>query len=252
MKKDKLFPTNFYLKDNYLLNYNIDKELFFNKDKLNEYVINSLKEYGQSSMKEYLLCESNCFDVEKRRTTRNFSNKVVSYKEISSILNVLSKRIYDGLLYANYPSAGGLYPVDVYLYVKDKRVECIDSGIYKYNSLENKIIKINNNVITKKEHFFSNKNVFESSAFSLLMVSNIKRATIKYGEMGYYFSILEVGILIELLSYYCEKNLLGSCCIGNFDFKKIDSLLNLTKDQVPISIMEIGHKEVNYEEDNKY
>ena len=58
---------------------------------------------------------------EKHCSTRVFNTEeIMSFKEFSSILSILISRSSRGYT-RYYPSAGGLFPIDIYMYVKKRQ-----------------------------------------------------------------------------------------------------------------------------------
>lgn len=60
-----------------------------------------------------------------------------------------------------YASAGGLYPIDVYVYIKENRIKEIPGGLYYYSPKLNCLQKIKKeNVINEESQYFMNKDIF--------------------------------------------------------------------------------------------
>ena len=141
-----------------------------------------------------------------------------------------------------YPSAGGLYPIDIYLYIKSERVENVDGGLYYYSPQENEIRKISDEKIEKNTYFYQNQEIFEGSAFSIFFVYNAHASMPKYGGMAYFYGIIETGVISELLSIVSEQIGLGSCIIGEMDYRTIVSLLKINDNEIYIMCMEFGYE----------
>ena len=50
----------------------------------------------------------------------------------------------------------------------------------------------------------------------------------KYGGMAYIYACIDTGIMVSLLTYIAEAEEVGSCSIGEMDYKKIKPLFPLT------------------------
>lgn len=174
---------------------------------------------------------------EKRHSIRRFDNtEMVAFECLCELLGVLRQKNERYL----YPSAGGLYPIDCYIYVKKNRVENVEEGIYYYNPKTNSLHKINGKQIDISAHFFTNRDIFASSAFSLFLVYNSSASMPKYGGMAYYYAIIEAGIISELLSIQADRLGLGSCIIGEIDILSINSQLALDDDDKYLLTIEFG------------
>lgn len=176
------------------------------------------------------------------RSTRSFDvDKKISFDELSAFLAVFR----DNKLRKNarsYPSAGGLYPIDIYLCIKDKRVDKLEKGMYYYCPVNNSLYKICDKIIEEAFHYPTNREIYLSSAVSVLMVYNSGCNMPKYGYKGYAYALLDCGIMTELL--YAEVNRLGAgcCSIGDMDFGKVEKMLGLPPESVMLHTIEIGYK----------
>ena len=64
----------------------------------------------------------------------------------------------------------------------------------------------------------------------------------KYGGMAYFYGIIETGVISELLSIVSEQIGLGSCIIGEMDYRTIVSLLKINDNEIYIMCMEFGYE----------
>lgn len=222
------------------------KEMRINENELGKFVNDSLmRETRFVNLKtiELKRKEPSNFFV-NRRTTRCFDiKKQIKFADISELLSVMRQKNIDGERKYYYSSAGGLYPIDCYLYVKGERVQGIDEGIYYYAPCEGALKLINESpAITKDAHYFLNQNIFEVSAFSIFFVYNAMASMPKYGSVAYYYAIIDLGIMVEALSIQAELIGLGSCSIGDMDFRKIRSQFKLERNEKYLHCMEFGQK----------
>lgn len=178
----------------------------------------------------------------KRRSCRSFEqNKKILFTKFSELISSLRQTHTDSVKYY-YPTAGGLYPIDIYMCIKKDRVEEINGGIYYYNPKYNMISKISSEIINKKIHYFTNEKIYETSAFSIILVYNAKCNMPKYNGMGYMFGLIDTGVVVGYLSIIAEQLNLGLCSIGDCNFEAIDKLLDLKKNQISVHCIEIGLK----------
>lgn len=127
----------------------------------------------------------------------------------------------------NTPSAGALYPLELYVSLFKTQIE---EGLYHYQSRDNalELIQEGNHVaelskIINAEPYVNIKN----SLGAIHITGLIERNSIKYGERGYRFMLQEVGyvsLLISLLSGYLG---LGSCIIGSCVDQKVNDYLGI-------------------------
>ncbi len=176
-----------------------------------------------------------------RRSCREFDKeRKLPFTTLAKYLSFLRQVIHGDSKRYYYPSAGGFYPIDLYLYIKRNRVEGLEEGIYYYNPINNAIIKINHNTIDAQAYYFQNKDIFETSAVSLYFVYNARVTMPNYGYMGYYYACLDTGIMAALLALQAEKLELGTCSIGDFDTGRLINKLDLDKNEMLLHILEFG------------
>ena len=178
--------------------------------------------------------------VKTRHSTRQFdTTKVIPLEVFKKLLGVFATQ--DGRKYL-YPSAGGLYPVNVYVYVKKDRVEGITEGLYYYNSYYNSIAMVQEGgIITEDSQFFTNKEIFLTSAFTLYFTYCSDVNIPKYGGNGYFYGILDCGIMVGLVENYAQYLGLSSCSIGDMDFDSIKERFSLEEQEVYLHSVEIGY-----------
>lgn len=237
----------FYSQNNlFSANHPFDEEIRINATKLNEFKTKQLlrEKYLENSKRIKLLANEEIYDKWKdRKTVRVFDEtKQISFNDFSNLLSCLMQRREEQGPKYYYPSAGGLYPIDIYLYIKSGRVENIDGGLYYYSPQNNEIMYISDEKIEKNTHYYQNQEIFTGSAFSMFFVYNAHASMPKYGGMAYFYGIIETGIISELLSITSEQIGLGSCIIGEMDYRNVIPLLKINDNEIYIMCMEFGHE----------
>lgn len=177
----------------------------------------------------------------ERRTQRSFSVEKIGIDKLSMLFSALKQRTIESEIKYMYSSAGGLYPIDFYLYVKENRVEGLAKGLYVYSPLKNTLTMIEENLNLNEEvHFFQNQEIFLNSACSLFLVYNANTNMPKYDGMGYYYAILDAGIAIHALTVTAQLCGIGLCSIGDMDFDSIRESFNLNNTDVYLHCIELG------------
>lgn len=180
----------------------------------------------------------------ERRTLRKFDQtKVIPFDDFCYLASAYKQINEDEEIRYQYGSAGGLYPIDIYYYIKNSRVENIDGGLYYYDPVKNSLIIVDSNCkIDKETHYYNNQSIFSESAFSILFFYNGEVSMPKYGGMGYFYSLIDLGIMVQLYTVLAEHTKMGICSIGELNFKSIESYFKLRKNQVFIHDVEVGLK----------
>ncbi|MFS8067744.1 MAG: amino acid adenylation domain-containing protein, partial [Byssovorax sp.] len=163
--------------------------------------------------------EAACF---ARVTHREFDPAPVPFGALSRLLESLRPvRTVDGLKY-QYPSAGSIYPLQVYLEVRSARVEGLDAGIYYYHPLENRLGQVQAGAALPAEvHFTHNRAIYRQGAFTLHLVAQMNAIEPLYGEAATSLVTLDAGYLGQHLLERCEGLGIGLLAIGGLDFDRI-------------------------------
>jgi SagB-type dehydrogenase family enzyme len=190
--------------------------------------------YERISLPEALDAEELRRRYARRRSHRRFNPNPIELTEFSRFIGCLRQLSSDGEPKFGYPSAGGLYPVQVYLHVKPERVEGLGAGVYYYQPVTHELIRLNDaDEIGRDIHEpFVNRPLFDEAAFSVFLVARLAAVTPLYGELGLRFATLEAGYIGQLLMTAETDARIGLCPIGSLDFEKIRHLFALDASDV--------------------
>ena len=183
---------------------------------------------------------TNRFDL--RRSFRHYDNRKIKLKDFSNFLYLLSN--YDEKKYPNflYASGGGLYSIQVYIHVKNDRIENLNSGLYYYNRNKHELKQMVNNIeIGRDIHWSSNQEIYEESAFSIYLVVDYDAVGPMYGERGLHFVTIEAGLISQLLEEHAHESNIGLCQIGNVDFNSVKQYLNLKESHIHVHTLLGGY-----------
>ncbi|URZ00199.1 amino acid adenylation domain-containing protein [Clostridium felsineum] len=183
-------------------------------------------------------------NMTKRYSCRKYDCETkISFNDFSTMLSTFKQTKLGGYKYYYYASAGGLYPVDVFIYVKKDRIENVANGLYYYNPIDNLLCLVEDKeCITSDAHYFTNKDIFKESAFSMYFIYNAKVSMPRYKGSGYQYSLIDTGIMVSTLTQMCESLNIGVCSIGDMDFEKIEPYFHLEKNQRFLHCLEGGIK----------
>lgn len=181
--------------------------------------------------------------ISQRRSYRNFDEKkVMAFDLFSNLLSVFMQENHNGKYVYSYASAGGLYPIDVFLYIKEGKVENVNGGLYYYHPASHTIKLVCNGCITDESSYHNNKEIFKSSSITFYLVYNATANMPVYKGNGYYYAAIDTGIMVETLTYFCESNDLGVCSVGDMNFDSIAGHFNLSPNQIFMHSVEVGFK----------
>lgn len=163
-----------------------------------------------------------------RQSHRIYLQETVTLRQFSEFLSLLHRIESGGLPKYQYPSGGGLYPVQTYLYVKPGRVEDIEGGAYYYDPKRHALVSLKKGAsVDRSVHAPHNRSIFDESAFSIFFIGNLAAVEPMYGKLGRDFCLLEAGYMGQLLMQGAGKSGLGLCAIGALDFESLRPLFDL-------------------------
>jgi len=174
--------------------------------------------------------------VTRRRSGRNFDpNYKMSLNELEHILyysyGITRKESINDtggyMGYRNVPSAGGLYPLEIYVALFNSHV---DEGLYHYDDHGNSLV-----LIKEGHHLEQLRKIIKAepyidiaSATGVIFITGmIERQAIKYGERSHRFMLQEAGSVAYLTSLITEHMGLGSCWTGAFIDQEVNNFLGI-------------------------
>ena len=187
--------------------------------------------------------------LQNRRSHRQFIDKEISAADLSQALwaaygvTLPHERPASRGGFRTAPSAGGLFPLEIYVAVGN--VAGIEPGLYKYIPQEHKIVVVlNEDVRTELCAAAWGQKMIETAPASIIYTAIFSRMTQKYGDRGRErYVCMDLGHSAENVYLQAEALGLGTCAIGAFTDEEISKVLQLPADEEPLYIMPIGHYE---------
>jgi epothilone synthetase B len=168
-----------------------------------------------------------------RASQHEFTTQLISFGEFSNFLSNLQQIEWNGLPKYRYPSGGGLYPVQIYLWIKPDRIEGIPGGCYYYHPKEHQLILLSAKAeIDNSLHVPTNHGLFSQSAFSIFLIGQLEAVEPLYGSLSRDFCLLEAGYIGQLLMTVAPDYQIGLCPIGAINFEPIRELFTLSENQI--------------------
>jgi SagB-type dehydrogenase family enzyme len=176
--------------------------------------------------------------LHKRRSVREFLKAPLTLAEISQLLWAAQGITYpEGL--RTTPSAGALYPLEIYLVVGN--ITDVTPSVYKYFSKSHEMRKVIAGDIRQKLSEASlGQESIRNAACIVIFTANYERTRWKYGERGIRYTHIEVGHASENVFLQAVALDIKSVVIGAFSDGKVKDLLRLPDEEDPIYIMPLG------------
>jgi len=123
------------------------------------------------------------------------------------------------------PSAGGLFPLELYLFTQ--RVESLDDGLYHYDVVAHSLQQLRSeNLFSTLEPMFYAFPFMKNANVVIAMAAVFKRTQAKYGPRGYRYILLEAGHVAQNACLVSGAFGLGSRCLGGFMDRELDRALD--------------------------
>jgi SagB-type dehydrogenase family enzyme len=171
--------------------------------------------------------------VRARYSCRKFQPQQMPLATLSMLVwaaNGLTRQgeLPDGNLWMSrtVPSAGGLYPLEVYALVQ--RVEGLAAGVYHYSVWHHSLEPLGSPMGFRDfEHAVLAFPFIEDANVMLFLVAVFERTQRKYGPRGYRYILLEAGHAAQNVCLAATESALASLCIGGYLDTKLNTLLQL-------------------------
>jgi SagB-type dehydrogenase family enzyme len=173
----------------------------------------------------------------RRRSVRDFRDRPLILSELSQLLWA-AQGITHRSGYRAAPSAGALYPLDVFVLAGN--ITGIDRGTYKYLPQEH--ILLNAAAGDKRmplRHAAFGQPVVSGAAAVLVFCAVYGRTTGKYGERGIRYVHMEAGHAAQNVYLQAVSLQLGTVVLGAFNDEQVKKVLTLREEQ-PLYLMPVG------------
>ncbi|MFH1335704.1 MAG: SagB/ThcOx family dehydrogenase [Candidatus Zixiibacteriota bacterium] len=174
----------------------------------------------------------------KRRSVRAYKEDSISLEQISQLLWA-AQGITAEWGGRTSPSAGALYPLEIYLVVG--KVKGLKPGLYHYEPGKHSIFQTRDGDLRGKLTEASlDQDEILNAPVSIVITAIYERTMKKYEQRGIRYVHMEVGAAGENIYLQAESLGLGTVFIGAFEDEEVKKVLGL--EEVPLGIMPIGKK----------
>jgi len=178
--------------------------------------------------------------LKKRRSVREFRRGGLSLDDVAQLLWA-AQGITHREGYRTAPSAGALYPLELYLVVGDTGL--LSPGVYLYTPKRHDLIRVTDGDRRRALAKAAIDQDWVRRAPAVLVISGIyERSTVKYGRRAQRYMYIEVGHVAQNVYLQATALRLGTVLVGAFHTAEVQKVLELPADHEPLGIMPIGRK----------
>ena len=173
--------------------------------------------------------------IAKRRSQRSFRQKSLSLEQISQLLwaaqGITAKE--QGFSFRAAPSAGALYPMEIYLLTRDGLFHYLPEG-HMLHMLGEKDLR------EDLANAALGQGAVSEAPLDIVICAVYSRITGKYGERGIRYAHIEAGHIAQNIHLEAVALGLGSVPIGAFNDDGVKKALSLPVDHDPVYIIPVG------------
>lgn len=184
---------------------------------------------GETSIEEAL---------KMRRSVREYRDEPLTLTQVSQILWA-AQGITDSRNFRTAPSAGALYPLEVYLVVGN--VQDLPEGVYRYQPNHHELsLELEGDKRKAVAQAALLQNWMTKAPVILVIAAVYERTTIKYGARGKRYVHMEAGHTAQNVYLQAMSLNLGTVIVGAFVDQAVKNVLTMKKQEQPLAIMPIG------------
>jgi SagB-type dehydrogenase family enzyme len=166
--------------------------------------------------------------IKRRRSVRNYSSEEMSLPQLSQLLFAaqgITGRMY-GQPLRTAPSAGALYPYEIYLVVNS--VKGLSQGVYHYAVLNHELELVRpGNFSGKITDAGIKQDMLGEADVTFVLTAVFDRVRYKYGERGFRYVYIEAGHISQNIYLQAVSLGLGSVGVGAFFDAKVNELIGV-------------------------
>jgi SagB-type dehydrogenase family enzyme len=176
--------------------------------------------------------------VSSRRSVREYATEPLDISDISQLLWA-AQGLTDPSGLRAAPSAGALYPLEIY--VACGNVTGLPGGVYHYLPKSHAVDRVIGRDVREDLYRSALRQPpVRDAAAVIIIAADYNRTMRKYGERGIRYVHMEAGHASENIYLQAYTLGIGTVSIGAFDDSGVQSVLGLPQNQTPLYLMPIG------------
>ena len=183
--------------------------------------------------------------IQNRRSVRTFSNESVSLGNVSQILWAAQGITDTQNNLRAAPSAGQVYPLEIYVIAGNNSVSALQAGVYLYVPSNNTLEMImTGDARSDIAQIADGQPWVKNAPIDLLITGNYLKMINKYNnqDLSTRFVNLEAGHAGENIYLQSESLGLATVSLGSFNENQLKQRLDLPTNETPIYIYPVGYQ----------
>lgn len=174
----------------------------------------------------------------QRRSVRNYTDEPLTLSMISQLLWA-AQGITHPRGFRTAPSAGALYPLEIYIVAG--KVTNLPVGVYKYKPRGHELMNIVEG--DKRAELYQvslRQRPIKDAPAILVFCAVYERTTGKYRKRGIRYVLMEIGHSAQNVCLQAVPLGLGTVTIGAFNDKKVRQVIGCEENEHPLYILPVG------------
>lgn len=170
--------------------------------------------------------------LERRRSKRAFLPKRLSPEQISQLVWAAQGVLARGKRTA--PSAGGMYPIEIYLVDRQ--------GVHHYVPQGHELVEtLHGDVVPQFCQAAGGQDFLREASVNIIIAADDRGMEGRYGDRAERYVCIEVGHVAQNIHLQAAAMGLGSAPIGAFDDEQLHTVLGLPDEHWPLYIIPVGY-----------
>lgn len=178
--------------------------------------------------------------LQRRRSVREFGGGRLGLQEPGQLLWA-AQGLTDRSGYRTAPSAGALYPLELYVVIGD--VESLRPGVYRYEPGQHALRMTQDGDRRRQLRTAALDQGYIGRAAAVLVISAVyTRTASKYGERASRYVHMESGHAAQNVYLQATARDLATVLVGAFQDRQVQEALGLPSDHEPLGLMPVGRR----------
>jgi SagB-type dehydrogenase family enzyme len=184
--------------------------------------------------------ETGCLEniLHQRRSVRRFSQAELTLEQVGRLL-FAGQGVNRPKGYRTVPSAGALYPLELFLVVGG--VSSIEPGVYRYRPLEHDLVRMAPG--DRREEVAEaclGQRWMAAAPVQIVISAVYERVTGKYGSRGAQYVHMEAGAVSQSIALEAVSLGLGTTVVGAFQDQSLQEILGSGSEEQPLLVLPVG------------
>ena len=177
----------------------------------------------------------------RRRSIREYADEPLTIDQVMQLLWAAQGITNAEHGFRTAPSAGGTYPLEIYLVTRPSGVVGLEAGVYRYEPQKHSLIKMIRGDLSRQLMAAALDQEWVGAApINFVITTIFERTTSKYGERGVRYAWQETGHAAQNIYLQAVALDLGNVVVGAFHDTEVQRILGLSDFEKPACVIPVG------------